>query len=85
MWNGINVSPGVQNKTSNYRVAKWPQIGICLYVMWRIAGLISSTINFLHNYGELFTLKRYIIKKKVQETLFCKQDAVLVCELLNSF
>jgi hypothetical protein len=55
MWNGINVALGVQNKTSNYRVEKWPQIGICLYVMWRIAGLIGSTINFFHNAGELFT------------------------------
>jgi len=49
MWNGTNVSRGVQNKTSNYRVAKWPQIGICLYVMWRIAGLIGSTIDLFYH------------------------------------
>jgi hypothetical protein len=55
MWNVINVALGVRNKTSNYRVAKWPKIGICLYVIWIIAGLIGSTINFLHNYRELFT------------------------------
>ena len=55
MWNGINVALGVQDKTLNCRVGKWPKIGICLYVMWIIAGLIGSTINLLHNYREMFT------------------------------
>jgi hypothetical protein len=49
MWNGINVALRCGIKHRVRGLEKWPQIGVCVCGMERIAGLIGTTINCLQS------------------------------------